>query len=43
MGLVINQEKTVYMYIGEDTTLHQDIAIGKYVNLSTNECTYNFT
>ena len=29
MGLVINKEKTVYMYIGEDTTLHQDIDIGK--------------
>jgi len=33
MGLVINQEKTVYMYIGEDTTLHQDLAVGNYVNL----------
>jgi len=32
MGLVINQEKTVYMYSGKDTTLHQDLAIGNYVN-----------
>jgi len=31
MGLVINQEKTVYMYSGKDTTLHQDFAIGNYV------------
>ena len=31
MGLVINQEKTVYMYSGKDTTLHQDPAIGNYV------------
>jgi hypothetical protein len=27
MGLVINKEKTVYMYSGKDTTLHQDLAI----------------
>jgi sorting nexin-29 len=33
MRLVINQEKTVYMYSGKDTTLHQDLAIGNYVNL----------
>jgi len=31
MGLVINQEKTVYMHIEKDTTLHQDLAIGNYV------------
>jgi len=31
MGLVIYQEKTVYVYIGKDTTLHQDLAIGNYV------------
>ena len=31
MGLVINQEKTVYMYNGKDTTLHQDLAIGNYM------------
>jgi len=31
MGLVINQEKTVYVYSGKDTTLHQDLAIGNYV------------
>jgi len=31
MGLVINQEKKVYMYSGKDTTLHQDLAIGNYV------------
>ena len=31
MGLVINQEKTVYMYGGKDTALHQDLAIGNYV------------
>ena len=28
MGLVINQEKMVYMYSGKDTTLLQDFAIG---------------
>jgi len=31
MGLVINQEKTVYMHSGKDTTLHQDLAIGNYI------------
>ena len=31
MGLVINQEKTVYMYSGKDTTLHQDLAIENYI------------
>ena len=31
MGLVIYQEKTVYMYSGKDTTLHQDLAIGNYM------------
>jgi sorting nexin-29 len=31
MGLVINQGKTVYMYTGKDTTLHQDLAIGNYI------------
>ena len=31
MGLVINQEKTVYMHSGKDTTLHQDLAKGNYV------------
>ena len=31
MGLVINQEKMVYMYSGKDTTLHQDLAIGNYM------------
>jgi len=31
MGLVINQEKTVYMYSGKDTTLYQDLSIGNYV------------
>jgi len=31
MGLVINQGKTVYMYSGKDTTLHQDLAIGNYI------------
>ena len=31
MGLVINQEKTVYMYSGKNTTLHQDFAIGNYI------------
>jgi sorting nexin-29 len=29
--LVINQEKTVYMYSGKDTISHQDLAIGNYV------------
>ena len=31
MGLVINQEKTVHMHSGKDTTLHQDLAIGNYM------------
>jgi len=31
MGLVINQEKMVYMYSGKDTTWHQDLAIGNYM------------
>jgi len=31
MGLVINQEKTVYMYSGKDTILHQEFAIGNYI------------
>jgi sorting nexin-29 len=31
MGLVINEEKTVYMYSGKDTISHQDVAIGNYV------------
>jgi len=31
MGLVINQEKTIYVYSGKDTTLHQDLAIGNYM------------
>jgi hypothetical protein len=29
--LVINQEKTVYMYSGKDTISHQDLEIGNYV------------
>jgi len=31
MGLVMSQEKTVYMYSGKDTTWHQDLAVGNYV------------
>ena len=31
MGLVINQEKMVFMYCGKDTTLHQDFAVRNYV------------
>ena len=31
LGLVINQEKTVYMHSGKDKILHQDFAIGNYV------------
>ena len=31
MGLAINQEKTVYMYSGKDTILHQNLAVGNYV------------
>jgi len=31
MGLVINQEKTVYMYCGKDTTWHRDFAIRNYM------------
>jgi len=30
-GIGNNQEKTVYMYSGKDTTLHQDLAIGNYI------------
>ena len=33
MGLVINQEKMVYMYSGKYATWHQEFAIGNYVNL----------
>jgi hypothetical protein len=28
VGLVINQEKTVYMYSGKEITLQQDLVIG---------------
>ena len=31
MGLVINQEKTVYKHSGKDAILHQNLAIGNYV------------
>jgi hypothetical protein len=31
MGLVINQEKTVYTHSGKDTILYQEHAIGNYV------------
>ena len=31
MGLVINQEKTVYTYSGKYTILHQDLEIGNYI------------
>jgi len=31
MGLVINQEETVYMHSGKDITLHQHLEIGNYV------------
>jgi hypothetical protein len=31
MGLVINQEKTVYMHSGKDTTSYQDLGIGNYI------------
>ena len=40
MGLVINQEKTVYMHSGNDTTLHQDLAIGNYVFKSVDSFKY---
>ena len=30
MGMVINQEKTVYMHSGKDTALRQNLAIGNY-------------
>jgi len=33
MGLIINQEKTVYMYSGKDTSSHQDLVIGNYTHL----------
>ena len=31
LGLVINQEKTIYMYSGKDTTWHRDFTKGNYV------------
>jgi len=31
MGLVRNQEKTVYMHSGKDTIFHQELAIGNYM------------
>jgi hypothetical protein len=31
MGLVINQEKTIYIHSGNDTTFHQNFAIRNYV------------
>jgi hypothetical protein len=31
IGLVINQEKMVYMYSGINKTLLQDLAIGNYI------------
>ena len=41
MGLVINQEKTVYMHSGKDTTLHQHLAVGvdsfKYLGTMVNK------
>ena len=40
MGLVINQEKTVYMFSGKDTTLHQDLAIGSYMFKSVDNLKY---
>ena len=43
MGLVINQEKTVYMYSGKDTTLHQDLAIGNYIFKRVDNFTYLHT
>jgi len=30
MGLIINQEKTVYMYSGKDTSPRLDLVIGNY-------------
>jgi len=30
MGLIINQEKTLYMYSGKDTSSRQDLVIGNY-------------
>ena len=30
MGLIINQEKTVYMYSGKDTSSLKDLVIGNY-------------
>jgi len=40
MRLVINQEKTVYMHSGKDTTLHQDLAIGNYMFKRVDSCKY---
>jgi len=34
MGLVINQENTVYMHSGKDTTVHQDLAIREWTVLN---------
>ena len=31
MGLIINQEKAVYMYSGKDTSPLQDLVIGNYI------------
>ena len=31
MGLVVNQEKTVYMHRGKGTALQQDLALGNYI------------
>jgi len=31
MGLIINQEKTVYMYSGKDTSSRKDLVIGNYI------------
>jgi alpha-amylase/alpha-mannosidase (GH57 family) len=40
MGLIINQEKTIYMYSGKDTILHQDLAIGNYTFKSVDNFKY---
>jgi len=40
MGLIINQEKTVYMYSGNDTSPHQDLVIGYYTFKRVNNFKY---
>ena len=40
MGLLINQEKTVYMYSGKDTSSRQNLVIGNYTFKSVDNFKY---